>query len=286
MDLQQLPIDKIYLDNAFNCRGNITPFDVSELAKGIQAVGLKTPISVHKGPWKDKPNEPLPPGFDYRIIAGHRRFTAYKVLGATYPNDPRWKTIYCTVECEIAEIEARILNLSENLDRQQLNILQEAKAMEALYKAGVARESVADRLKKTGSWVQTRFNLLALPADVQQEVAAGNITHVQIKQLYSIRHDTDAMYEAVRRIKDAKSRGEKVGHVGKKRKKPTTEKRQRDAADCLAMLEILAKAIGYGLHTRILAWASGNVPTNELFDDVVAEAERLGRPKFYPPHEF
>jgi ParB/RepB/Spo0J family partition protein len=279
MQLTTVPLSDICCDDAFNCRGLITPFDVAELAKQIQSIGLQIPISLHKGSWKDKPDEPIPNGKGYRIIAGHRRFTAYCVLFRTDPN--KFSEIPAVVKTDLDEISARVLNLSENLDRKELNIVQEAKAIKALFEAGVPRERVATMINKTGSWVQTRFNLLSLPEDIQDEAAAGMLTHLQIKQLYSLDTD-DERYAAVRKIKEAKFRGVKLGHIGKKRKKPTNTKKVRQPDECFDMIELIAKSnIGYGIVTRTLAWAAGGITTEEYFKDV-AEADAA----FRPPSEF
>lgn len=266
MKIAEVPLADICCDDAFNCRGYITPFDVSDLAKQIQSIGLQFPIAVHEGPWADKPDEPIPGGKPYRIVAGHRRFTAYRALMATDPN--KFCNIPAVIKTGLTEVSARVLNLSENLDREALNILQEAKAIKALYDAGVARERVATMISRTGSWVQTRFNLLSLPDDIQQEAAAGLLTHLQIKQLYSL--DTDEeRYAAVRKIKDAKAKGVKLGHVGKKRRKPTNIKKARPPDECLEMIELIAASnIGYGLVTRTLAWCSGAITTEEYFKSI------------------
>jgi ParB family chromosome partitioning protein len=251
-----IPIDEIFSDENFNCRGAITPIDVIDLAKSIQTNGLQFPISVQ--PRVDIKGY-VPEEFKYRIVAGHRRYKACKVL--------QWKTIPAFVRIGLTEIKARILNLSENFDRKDLNILQEAKALEHLYQAGLPRDTVARELNKSSSWVQVRYNLLELPPEIQQEAAAGLLNQYQIKQLYSL--DThEQMYDACKRIKDAKLRGEKIDNVGKKKKQLISVKKVRLRPEMFDMMEILAKSIGYGLHTRVLAWATGEITTGELFQDV------------------
>lgn len=279
MQFDTVALSDICCDDEFNCRGLITPFDVAELARQIETIGLQIPIAVHQGPWADKPDSPIPGGKKYRIIAGHRRFTAYTIL---FRNNPeKFASIPAVIKTGLNEIDARVLNLSENLDRKELNIVQEARAIEALYKAGVPRERVAARINKTGSWVQTRFNLLSLPADIQDEAAAGMLTHLQIKQLYSLDSDEER-YAAVRKIKEAKLKGVKLGHVGKKRRKPTNTKKVRGPDECLEMIELIGEStIGYGIVTRTLAWCSGAITTEDYFKTV-----KEHDPNFKPPTEF
>lgn len=260
-----IPTDEVYSDTDFNCRGNIAPIDVADLAKSIQANGLQFPISVQ--PRSDVKTY-IPDDKNYRIVAGHRRFKACQILGM--------KTVPAFVREGLDEIHARILNLSENFDRKDLNILQEAYAIKALWEAGLPRDSVARELKKSSSWVQVRYNLLTLPSEIQQEAAAGILNQYQIKQLYSLDTEED-MFEAVKKIKNAKVRGEAVEPIGKRQKKPTSSKKARLRPEMFEMMQFIAKAIGCGVHTRVLAWCTGEISTAELFQDIQERADELGK---------
>lgn len=267
----ELPIPEIYCDSEFNSRGQIAPIDVADLAKSIEMTGLQFPISVQPA---DTVKGGLPARFKYRIVAGHRRFTAFKILGRS--------TIPAMVRLDIdTEVKARVLNLVENLQRQDLNILQEAKALEALYIAGCPREQVGKMLGVSGGWVQVRYSLLRLPAEIQQEAAAGILNQQQIKLLCTLKTDAE-QFEAVKKIKDSKARGEKPASISPRKKKSTTTKKRREREEIFDMIEIFAKTkAGYGLHTRALAWASGEISTMELFDDLVKVD-----PEFAAPMEF
>lgn len=276
----RIPLNKIYADEAFNCRGVIGALDVSDLVSSIKERGLDAPIVLQ--PRSDVKN--LADGFDFRIISGHRRFLAYNVLNRTEPTNEKFQTIPAFVRPGLTEIAARVMNLSENLDRKELNILQESFAIKGLYEAGVPRDHVAGMLKKSSGWVQARFYLLSLPVEIQQDAAAGFITQLQIKQLYSL-PTVEEQYAAVRRIKEAKMKGEKVEHAGRKKRAPVTAKKERKPSEIFEMMEIVAKTLGYSLTTRFGAWATGSITTGEFFDDVRKAAEAAGK-KFYPPAEF
>lgn len=264
-EVLEIQLEKIYSDSNFNCRGHITPFEVADLATDIAAHGLQFPIAVQP---KDDVKSGLPEGFDFRIIAGHRRFAALKVLKAGFEGEENpYAIIPSMIKIGLSDTKARILNLSENLKRKNLNIFQEAKAIEKLYLSGITRDAVARELGMSGGWVQVRFNLLTLPEEIQQEAAAGLLNQHQIKQLYSLK-TKEAQFEAVRAIKQAKLRGDKVGHVGKRQKQKTNVKKIRNPGDLLKMIEVLAKSVGYGLHTRVLAWTAGNISTEEFFNDI------------------
>lgn len=294
---EMIPVSEIYSDDKFNCRGVIQPIDVADLCTDIQRNKLQFPISLQ--PAEDV-SEELPPGKKYRIVAGHRRFKAWSVLRAGWKagnlaaGDMPWDSangnpydrIPSMIKTGLSEVQARIINLGENLKRKDLNILQEAKAIENLRAAGVPRDHVAAELGMSSGWVQTRYYLLDLPEDIQQECAAGLINQAQIKQLYTLRGDQAKVYEAVKKIKTARANGEKLGHVGEKKKEKTDVKKERKRQDMFQMIEILAKATGYGLHTRVLAWAAGEISTEEFFTDVRKWCDEKGRDIPRLPVEF
>lgn len=263
--VHDLTCDEIYLDPEFNCRGAISPMDVVDLAKSIEKDGLQFPIAVQ--PAEDCDID-LPPGKKYRILAGHRRFVAVNKINKS----PKIKAM---IKSGLDNVRARILNLSENLHRKSLNILQEAKAIQSLKDAGCPREQVAKELGVSGGWVQVRFYLLDLPEDIQMEAAAGFLNQHQIKQLRSL-DDEEQMYEAVRKIKTAKERGKAVPHVGKRKKVDPFLKKARKREEVFEMMEHIRGTIGNGLYTRTMAWCAGEISTVDLISDLKKEADRKG----------
>lgn len=276
----EMPMTVIYHDDSFNCRGPIAPMDVHDLVVSIDKHGLQFPITVQ--PIEDVQDTTerarlIAAGYTHRIIAGHRRHKAVSVLNKT--------SIPAMIRKGLTEAQARILNLSENFDRKDLNIMQEAKALEALERAGVPRDTVAREIGKSSSWVQVRYYLLRMPVEVQQEAAAGLLNQYQIKQLYSLIDTPDLMFEAVKKIKEAKQKGEKVEDVGKRKAKSTDIKKERKRSEIFDMMEVIAKSIGNGRDTRALAWASGEISTAELFSDIARISKEQGK-HFLPPMEF
>jgi ParB/RepB/Spo0J family partition protein len=260
--VQDIEIATIFSDPEFNCRQEkIVPFDVEELARDIERNGLTQPIVIQ--PWSDIK------GFKYRVVVGHRRLQAFKNL--------RRPTIPAIIRPDLDEIQARTLNLSENIQRKDLNVYQEAKAMEYFLLRGWSREEIAAKLEVSVGWVQIRATVLALPYEIQREVAAGYITQTQIKDIYAL-HDRDKMFEAVRHIKDQKLKNEKKAIVIKKpAKKTDPTKRKVQTPDSLTqMQEYLMDTLGASLATRALAWASGFISTQDLLDDVHHECLMKG----------
>jgi ParB family chromosome partitioning protein len=266
---------KIYSDDEFNCRGHINPFDVKDLAQDIAENDLQFPIAVQ--PACDVEGG-VPAGFEFRIIAGHRRFMAFRVL--------KRSQIPAMIKKGLSEVQARIHNLSENLQRKELNILQEAKAIKRLKDYGLVQEATAQAIGRTRSWVQIRYNLLELPEVIQEEAAAGVLNQAQIKQLYSLKSDNER-FEAVRKIKTALINGQKGISVAKPPKADPYKKKRRQKNEVQEMIQHIAKGspVGFGLATRALAWANGEINTAELYMDIKRESKALGKPYRIPVQE-
>ncbi len=262
----EVELNKIWSDDDFNCRGHIIPFDVVDLIKDIEKNGLQFPITVQ--PLRDvNVDFNSDTTYKFRIVAGHRRFKSFQVL--------KRDTIPVMVKIGLSEIQSRLLNLGENLKREALNILQEAVALKRLRDFGLNRRQVSEELDQSPSWVQVRFNLLDLPEDIQAEAAAGMLNQRQIKELFSLT-GKDAQYEAVRKIKKARIKGEKGVSVAKSPEQDPFKKKRQSKNVVQEMIKSMGDTIGYGLHTRTLAWANGEISSVELFSDIKQYADDNG----------
>jgi ParB family chromosome partitioning protein len=249
MDLQDIPTKEIYTDDFFNSRGHITPITVIDLANDIAKNGLESPITVQ--PYYKSP------GHKYRCLAGHRRLMAFRVN--------KTEKIPAFIRTGLNELQARSINLRENLLRQDLNPVQEAYALEAYFQAGWLEEDVAKEFGRSRGWVQVRKMIMSFPTDIQDVIAAGLLSQQQIRDIHEA--PRDKQYELIRAIKDAKLRGEKV-ELKEKKPVPVTEKKTRNANQIFEMILEIAKKTGYGLHTRCMAWCAGEVSTVELYYDI------------------
>jgi ParB/RepB/Spo0J family partition protein len=162
-----IPLTDIYVDTTFNCRDAFTFASVQELAESIKAEGLNFPIAV-------QPN-PCDTSQKYRLLAGHRRYAAVQML--------KWQTIPAMVIPDLSEYEAKRYNLIENLERKNLNPLEEARALVALY-PDTQPSLIAAGLKKSMTWVMWRLHLLELAPEVQKMVAAGRLRLQHADTLY------------------------------------------------------------------------------------------------------
>jgi hypothetical protein len=116
-----------------------------------------------------------------------------------------------------------------------------------------------------------------LPVEIQNEAAAGILNQAQIKQIYSLPSAED-QYEAVKRIKNSRLQGVRGLDVGKKPdEKPFVKKRQ-SKGNVQEMINHLGKSVGFGLETRCLAWANGEITSADLYFDIKSEMDKLGKP--------
>jgi hypothetical protein len=168
------------------------------------------------------------------------------------------------------------VNLTENLERSQLNILQEAQAISVLHELGLDRETIGQKVGQSIGWVQVRLMLLDLPEDIQQEAAAGILGQHNIRDLYSLRNNTDEMYAAVRKIKDLKAKGQKSIRI-----RPKTEsvekKRRRDPSEVYKAICHIIDNLGPCLATRALAWQNGEITDLDFFQDIKVECTKQGK---------
>ena len=248
MSIEDVFMSEIHYNQDFNCRGKIIPMDVIDLAKDIELNGLLQPVVVSKY----SPEQAAETGFLYLLVAGYRRYTAHIVL--------KLKIIKANILDAMSNVDACFLNLSENTQRKDLNVLQEARAMQRLFNLGIGENEVSERLGKSRGWVQVRFILLKLPLEIQEECAAGILTHTQIRDVYThfIADGKEMAFEVVRKIKDAKLKGRSI-RVKKPSNQRKNSKRHRKRPEIFEMMEHIQETVGNNIGTRLLAWAAGEI---------------------------
>lgn len=263
MKIEDIPLTDIYCDNDFNCRGRIVPADVIDLVRSINQVGLQQPIVV-------QPYDKVP-GKKWRIVSGHRRYTAFRV------SDKGYKTIPAIVRQDLDDLHAKILNIEENLKRKDLNKLQEAQALKVFLDEGWTHQEIADELSMPKNWVDIRTIILELRPEIQAEIAAGFLNDSQIRQLKRVRSHA-AQMEAVRKIKVAKQGGESVGKIRITPKKPKNPLRtsRRTPDEIFKFMELIQAAVGNNFATRCLGWAAGTVNDFEIMQELRDFAKEQG----------
>lgn len=150
----ELPIEAIQRDAA-QPRKSFDEEKLKELSESIRAQGIIQPVLVRKD------------GAGYRIIAGERRWRAAQLAGL--------KEIPALVR-EASEAEAFEMALVENLQREDLNPIEEAEGYHRLVdEFRLTQEQVSQRVGKERSSVANALRLLQLPDEVKAMVASGEL---------------------------------------------------------------------------------------------------------------
>jgi len=161
----ELPIDFIS-PNPNQPRTAMDEDGIEELSDSIGKVGVLQPIIVR------------PHAEGYQIIAGERRWRAARAAGlAKVPVRVMAST----------ETEALALALIENLQRQDLNAIEEARGYRRLItEYGMTQAELADRVSKSRSAVTNTLRLLDLPEDVQELMYANKLTAGHARAVLSL----------------------------------------------------------------------------------------------------
>ena len=166
---QLLPIHKVE-PNAGQPRQDFDEEELAALADSIATHGIVQPLTVRQ----------LPSGY-YQIIAGERRFRASRMAGK--------ETIPAVVR-DWDENQRMAASLVENLQRDDLNPIEEAAGIQALMdKFGLTQEQVAKRLGKSRPAVANTTRLLTLPEEVQQMLIEGKLSAGHGRALVAVEGD-------------------------------------------------------------------------------------------------
>ncbi|MBA2440237.1 MAG: ParB/RepB/Spo0J family partition protein [Thermoleophilaceae bacterium] len=154
-ELLEIDLDLIE-PNSEQPRTRFTETNLEELAQSIRANGVVQPIVVRRR------------GLKYQLVAGERRWRASQLAGL--------QKIPAMVK-EVADEKLLELALIENIQRQELNAIEEAKAYKKLIETvGLTQEMLAERVGKNRTVITTFLRLLKLPDDVQKLVEEEKIT--------------------------------------------------------------------------------------------------------------
>lgn len=169
--LQDVPLDRIH-PNPFQARQTFDAID--ELAEAIRAQGFVSRLRL-------RPHPELPGHF--QLVYGERRLRAAESAGLV------------EVPCEISEhsdAEMVEIGLTENIQRRDLDPLEEARALQAIIETrGYTISALAERLGKSKGYVNNRLALLRAPEDVQQLVAQRPHTIIAARDLAALPEPED-----------------------------------------------------------------------------------------------
>ena len=176
---REIPIDQID-PNPYQTRSHVDQGQLAELAASITANGVVQPILVR----------PQASG-RFQLIAGERRWRASQLAGkATIPAILR----------QVSDEQAMEITIVENLQRADLNPMEQARAFERLAREfHMTQEQMATRTGKDRATVANFLRLLRLPATVQARVESGELSFGHARALLAFEH-AEEMEKAAQRV--------------------------------------------------------------------------------------
>lgn len=218
---------ELLLANPYQPRREFPEDKINELRQSIRTYGLLHPVIVR--PW----------GRSYQIVAGERRVMACRGLG--------WETIPAIAR-EVTDSAMAAMALIENLQRENLNFLDEAAGYARLIKEfDLTQEVLAQRLGKSQSTIANKMRLLRLPDEVKDLLAREQLTERHARALLKL--DTAEQQLAMIRqvvqqnltVSDTENKIDQI--VGEKIKKEASPRRKGVVRDVRIFLNTLREAV-------------------------------------------
>jgi len=256
-ELRELPVSLIK-PNPSQPRTKFDPEALAALAASIEASGVVQPLLVR----------PLPDG-SYELVAGERRWRAAQQAGI--------EKVPAVVRDQ-EEAERLQAALIENMVREDLNPVEEAKACDALVRElGLTKEELARRVGRSRPAVSNLIRLLELPDEALELLEAGDLSEGHGKALLAV-----AGNDVRRRLARDAARGgwsvreteQRVRLAGQPKARP---RRATVDPDAQAALRDAADALEEALGHEVSARAKGESIVAELRFDDVREAHALAR---------
>ena len=168
---REIPVEEIDR-NPFQTRTHVDEAELAELAASITANGVVQPILVR----------PLASG-RFQLIAGERRWRASQMAGK--------KTIPAILR-QVSDEQALEITIVENLQRADLNAMEQARAFERLSREfHMTQEQIATRTGKDRVSVSNYMRLLSMPETVQNLVETGSLSFGHAKALMGLKSHPD-----------------------------------------------------------------------------------------------
>jgi ParB family chromosome partitioning protein len=178
-NVQTMSIDALE-PGPFQPRRNMAPGAMSELVESIKARGILQPLLTRRDPKN---------GARYQIIAGERRWRAAQAAGL--------HEVPVLVR-DLSDQEAMAASLVENLQRQDLNPIEEAEGYKRLLEEfGLTQEQLGAAVGKSRSHIANTIRLLQLPERVLAEVQSGTLSAGHARALLAHANPEEAARQVI-----------------------------------------------------------------------------------------
>ena len=251
-----LPLDEI-IPNRAQPRKQFDETALAELADSIAQHGVLQPLLVR----------PMPDG-SYQLVAGERRWRASRLAGLTEVP---------VVVRDMTEQEAAELALIENLQREDLNPMEEALGYQTLMDGyGMTQEQAAQVVNKSRPAVANALRLLQLPEEVAALVSAGQLSAGHARTVLAFEGEETRIAMARAAVNKGLSVRE-LERLAKAAKKKPAEKKPAPRREAFFDEAELALRDSLGRQVKVVGGAKGGMLQVEFFDeeDLRVLAKRL-----------
>ncbi len=152
--------------NPYQPRKEFDREKLHELAQSIKENGVIQPIIVRQSPV-----------IGYEILAGERRYRASLLAGL--------RSIPAVVK-QLSDQEMMVQSIIENLQRENLNPIEEARAYESLVEKGFTHAEIANKMGKSRPYISNSIRLLSLPEQILSEVENGKLSQAHARSLVGL----------------------------------------------------------------------------------------------------
>ena len=190
--------------NPYQPRKEFSEEKIQELAQSIKENGLIQPIIVRKSPV-----------LGYEILAGERRYRASIAAGLSEVP---------VIVKQLSDQDMMLHSIIENLQRENLNPIEEAKAYQSLINKGFTHTEIAEKMGKSRPYITNLVRLLGLPKHILTEVESGRLSQAHARLLIQL--SSDKQDKLLNRIQTENLSVRQVEQILQKTKK--ISKKERD----------------------------------------------------------
>ena len=220
--------------NPYQPRKEFSEEKIQELAQSIKENGLIQPIIVRKSPV-----------LGYEILAGERRYRASIVAGLSEVP---------VIVKQLSDQDMMLHSIIENLQRENLNPIEEAKAYQSLIDKGFTHTEIAEKMGKSRPYITNLVRLLGLPKHILIEVESGKLSQAHARLLIQL--SSDKQDKLLNRIQTENLSVRQVEQILQKTKKISKKEKDHFVKE---EEQTLKKILGLEVHIKLQKKDSGKI---------------------------
>ena len=220
--------------NPYQPRKEFSEEKIQELAQSIKENGLIQPIIVRKSPV-----------LGYEILAGERRYRASIAAGLSEVP---------VIVKQLSDQDMMLHSIIENLQRENLNPIEEAKAYQSLIDKGFTHTEIAEKMGKSRPYITNLVRLLGLPKHILTEVENGRLSQAHARLLIQL--SSDKQDKLLNRIQTENLSVRQVEQILQKTKKSSKKEKDHFVKD---EEQKLKKILGLDVQIKLQKKDSGKI---------------------------